>query len=124
MRRAIILALALAAGASAAAHPGATPSRYLIEVTIRSADGKVDTPSLLVDVEKSAAFMKADKGYWFKMMARPHASGRVEVDLDRVVSLPQGLMHYGSSIELQAGGEPSEITSGDVRFTVRARAAD
>lgn len=124
MKRAIILGLALAGGLGTAAHAAETPSRYLVEVTIRSADGKVDTPSLLVDVEKSAAFMKADKNAWFKMMARPHASGRVEVDLDRVVSLPEGLMHYGSSIELQAGAEPSVITSGEMRFTVRARAAD
>ena len=121
MKKGLITALALAAGLAAPAYADPAATRYLVELTIRSPDGQVLSPSLIVDAGKSATFMKADKGYWFKMMARPHASGLVEVDVDSVFSSPEGMRHYGTNVELKAGAEPSVITSGQMHLTIRAR---
>lgn len=122
MKQGLITALALAVGFAAPAYADPAASRFLVELTIRSPDGQILSPSLIVDADKSATFMKADKGYWFKMMARPHASGLVEVDVDSVFSSPEGMHHYGSNVELKAGAEPSVLTSGEMRLTIRARA--
>lgn len=124
MKRAMILALVFAGALGAGAEASPAASRYLVELTIRSGDRTVATPSLLVDTGKSATFMKSDKDYWFKLVARPDAAGTVSVDFDSTFTSPEGMSHYGTTVDLQAGAAPSVITSREMRFTIRARAAD
>lgn len=108
MTRTGFLASALIAGL--AATPAlAAPARYDVQLIVRDGDAAPTTPRLIVEAGKPATFMVANPSYSMRLVATPAADGRVALSSDISTWAPDGMHQDGSTVTLDANGEPRTI---------------
>jgi hypothetical protein len=103
-----LMSVAVIGAAPLPAHVAKTTNapHYLVSMKVFDGDKLLMTPQLSVEGSAPATMLKSDPRLFVKLVARPVATGRFEINSSVVRWTEKGLWSDGSNLDVKADGVP------------------